>query len=135
MRPIASIPRAHGVIQNGRLTLLGWACRIVPMLKLDTSRRLQIATLKTWLAAILHRRPPDAWIGLTTVEPDRPVRFVCPSDVSVTCVFGTAWITTGAETRDVVLNLGQRHVASRNARLFINGMPRCVLHLEPKARS
>jgi hypothetical protein len=104
------------------------------MLHLDASRCLHMAPLKAWVASLIHKRPSTAWSSLITVERGQPVRFVCSADVSVTCVSGTAWITTAAETRDVVLEPSQRHVAARSARLFINGMPRCVLRFEPAAR-
>ncbi|WP_404977629.1 DUF2917 domain-containing protein [Aquincola sp. J276] len=68
--------------------------------------------------------------SLVVVEPGRPVRLVCPADVAVTCVAGIAWITTAGDTRDVVLAQGDRHLAARRARLFINGMPGCVLRVE-----
>lgn len=64
------------------------------------------------------------------VEWGRPVRVVCPASVAITCVAGTAWITTALDTRDIVLAPGDRHLADRRARLFINGMPRCVLRVE-----
>lgn len=93
-----------------------------------------MTTLRAWATSHVRKLQSDAWIGVTTIEPDQPVRFVCPTDVSVTCVSGTAWITAAAETQDVVIEPGQRHVAARGARLFINGMPRCVLRFEPAAR-
>ncbi|WP_375136420.1 DUF2917 domain-containing protein [Aquincola tertiaricarbonis] len=68
--------------------------------------------------------------SLVVVEPGRPVRLVCPADVTVTCVAGIAWITTARDTRDVVLAQGDRHLAAHRARLFINGMPGCVLRVE-----
>jgi hypothetical protein len=65
-----------------------------------------------------------------TLERDRPVCFVCPADVRVRCLAGTAWITTEGDTRDVVLEAGQVHPASRGHRLFVNGLPRCTLRIE-----
>lgn len=61
------------------------------------------------------------------VEQGAPLRLVCRSTVQVRCVAGTAWITTAGDTRDVVLGLGQIHVARHGDRLFINGMPQCRL--------
>jgi hypothetical protein len=87
--------------------------------------------LRRWLASFKRRPAPDAWHDLAIVEPGHPVRHVCMAGVALTCVSGTAWITTGSDTRDVVLGPGERHVAAGRARLFINGMPRCVLRIEP----
>ena len=64
-----------------------------------------------------------------TVMKKQPVRYVCPADVRVTCLSGTAWITTEADVRDVVLEAGQAHDAIRGARLFINGLPFCELRI------
>lgn len=64
------------------------------------------------------------------VEQGQPVRLVCPASVTITCVAGVAWITTALDARDVVLAPGDQHRAARRARLFINGMPRCVLRVE-----
>lgn len=72
----------------------------------------------------------DARSRLHIVD-DRPMRLLCPADLSVTCVSGIAWLTIAGDTRDVVLHPGQRHVAARRDRLFINGMPECVLQVEP----
>ena len=104
------------------------------MLNLNTSLRAHMATLKARVASLMCKRTPDALSGLTTIEPNQPMRIVCPSNVVVTCVSGIAWITAAKETRDVVLEPGQRHVAARKARLFINGMPRCVLRFELEAK-
>ncbi|ATU67112.1 DUF2917 domain-containing protein [Piscinibacter gummiphilus] len=83
------------------------------------------------MAPISSARPQaDGWSQLFTMEPGTPVRLVCTAEVSVTCLSGTAWITTASDTRDVVLTPGQRHVAARRDRLFINGMPRCVLRFD-----
>jgi len=65
-----------------------------------------------------------------TVHRNFPVRLVCPADACVACVSGTAWITTEADTCDVVLQAGQLHRASGGDRLFINGMPVCELRIE-----
>lgn len=65
------------------------------------------------------------------VNKTHPVRHVCPTDVRVTCLSGTAWITTEADLRDVVLESGQAHDAARGARLFINGLPCCELRIAP----
>jgi len=75
------------------------------------------------------RQQADGWNQLCTIE-TTPVRLVCTAEVSVTCLSGTAWITTASNTRDVVLTPGQQHVAARSDRLFINGMPRCVLRFD-----
>lgn len=64
-----------------------------------------------------------------TVKKTHPVRYVCPADVRVTCLSGTAWITTEADFHDVVLEPGQAHDATRGARLFINGLPFCELRI------
>jgi Protein of unknown function (DUF2917) len=64
-----------------------------------------------------------------TVKKTHPVRYVCPADVRVTCLSGTAWITTEADIHDVVLEAGQAHHAIRGARLFINGLPICELRI------
>ena len=83
------------------------------------------------LAPIFPARPQaGGWRQLCAVEPGTPVRLVCTAEVFVTCLSGTAWITTALDTRDVVLTPGQQHVAARRDRLFINGMPRCVLRVE-----
>jgi hypothetical protein len=71
----------------------------------------------------------DGWSQLCTIEAI-PVRLVCTTEISITCLSGTAWITTASDTRDVVLTPGQQHVAARRDRLFINGMPRCVLRFD-----
>jgi len=75
------------------------------------------------------RKRTGGWSQLCTIE-TTPVRLVCTAEVSVTCLSGTAWITTASDTRDVVLTPGQKHVAARRDRLFINGMPRCVLRFD-----
>ena len=74
------------------------------------------------------RKQTDGWSQRCTIE-TTPVRLVCTAEVSVTCLAGTAWITTASDTRDVVLTPGQQHVAARRDRLFINGMPRCVVRI------
>ncbi|WP_341890169.1 DUF2917 domain-containing protein [Variovorax sp. YR752] len=66
-----------------------------------------------------------------TVEKAHPLRYVCPVDVRLTCLSGTAWITTEADIRDVVLETGLTHDATRGARLFINGLPFCELRIAP----
>lgn len=66
---------------------------------------------------------------LITVMKSHPVRYVCPADVRVSCLSGTAWITTEADVHDVVLEAGQVHDATRGARLFINGLPFCELRI------
>jgi Protein of unknown function (DUF2917) len=101
------------------------------MLHLTTSEQSRPATLREWAAWFMRKPVPEAWCGVTTVQVGQPVRFVCPANICVTCLSGTAWITTAADIRDVVLVPGQRHVASRRDRLFINGMPRCVLRFDP----
>jgi len=63
------------------------------------------------------------------VQKDAPVRFVCPAAVRVTCLSGTAWMTTEGDLRDAVLEAGHTHVAARGDRLFINGMPDCQLRI------
>jgi len=75
------------------------------------------------------RQQAHGWRQLCTIE-TTPVRLVCTAEVSVTCLSGTAWITTASDTRDVVLTPGQQHVAARRDRLFINGMPCCVLRFD-----
>ena len=90
-------------------------------------------TLSAWMAPFSAGRPTPCWRERRTVEDGEPMRLVCPTPIAVTCVSGTAWITTGADTRDVVLETGQQHVAARGDRLFINGMPRCVLHFETRS--
>jgi len=77
------------------------------------------------------RKQTDGWSQRCTIE-TTPVRLVCTAEVSVTCLAGTAWITTASDTRDVVLAPGQQHVAARRDRLFINGMPRCVLRFDSR---
>jgi hypothetical protein len=67
-----------------------------------------------------------------TVTKAQPLRHVCPADVRVTCLSGTAWITTEADVCDVVLDTGQAHDAARGARLFINGLPFCELRIAPR---
>lgn len=67
-----------------------------------------------------------------TVTKAHPVRHVCAADLRVTCLSGTAWITTEADVRDVVLEAGQAHDAARGARLFINGLPSCELRFAPR---
>jgi hypothetical protein len=68
-----------------------------------------------------------------SVPRDDPVRYVCPADVRVHCLSGTAWITIEGDTRDIVLQAGQCHAASRRDRLFVNGLPRCELRIETTA--
>lgn len=64
-----------------------------------------------------------------TVNKAQPLRYVCAADVRVTCLSGTAWITSEADIHDVVLQTGQAHDATRGARLFINGLPFCELRI------
>lgn len=104
------------------------------MSHLDATHRPPPALLQHWANSLLRRARLDAWRGLKTIERDQPLRFVCPDDVEVTCVSGTAWITVAADTRDIVLKPGDRHVAARRDRLFVNAMPRCVLRIEPAPR-
>ncbi|HSI59235.1 MAG TPA: DUF2917 domain-containing protein [Ideonella sp.] len=76
-------------------------------------------------------RPPRRFEALSIAARwDRPARFICPTDVRVLCLSGTAWITTDADIRDVVLEAGQVHCAPKRARMFINGMPFCELRIE-----
>lgn len=89
-------------------------------------------TLPAWMAPFTAGRPTPLWRERHTVEDGTPLRLVCPTAIAVTCVSGTAWITTGADTRDVVLEAGQQHVAARRDRLFINGMPTCILQFEAR---
>ncbi len=84
-------------------------------------------------APFVHECPLGTLGRLVRVEPDHPMRMVCPGQVAVTCVSGTAWITIAGDVRDIVLEPGQRHVAAGRARLFINGMPHCVLRIESLA--
>lgn len=86
----------------------------------------------TW-SGFIDRTSPACRIDAVciTVKKTHPVRFVCPADVRVTCLSGTAWITTEAVIHDVVLEAGQAHDAVRGARLFINGLPFCDLHIAP----
>lgn len=95
------------------------------------AQRAPLIDLGKW-ADFFGRRPvPRRFDALSLVVPsDQPVRFVCPADVSVVCRSGTAWITTEADIRDVVLEAGQVHHACRGDCLFINGMPICELRIE-----
>lgn len=86
--------------------------------------------LSGWFGRTRAARPIDA--VCITVEKTHPVRHVCSADVRVTCLSGTAWITTEADIRDVVLETGQTHDATRGARLFINGLPFCELRIAPR---
>lgn len=87
----------------------------------------------TWAGFIDRTRGARAVDAVCiTVTKARPVRRVCTADVRVTCLSGTAWITTEADVRDVVLDRGQVHDAIRGARLFINGLPSCELHIAPR---
>lgn len=87
------------------------------------------------MVPISSARPQaDGWSQLFTIETGTPVRLVCVAKVSVTCLSGTAWITTEGDTRDVVLQPGQHHAGHRHDRLFINGMPRCVLRIESSTK-
>ena len=84
------------------------------------------------LAGVFARkktREPFASLSLA-VGWSLPVRFVCSADLRLSCVAGTAWITAEADTRDVVLEVGQVHVANHGDRLFINGLPSCKLHID-----
>ena len=65
-----------------------------------------------------------------TVHWRKPVRFLCPADVGVACVSGTAWITTTANTRDVVLEAGDCQRASSGDVLVICGLHVCELRIE-----
>ena len=58
------------------------------------------------------------------------MRFLCPADVGVACVSGTAWITTTANICDVVLEAGDCQRASGGDFLFICGMHVCELRIE-----
>jgi hypothetical protein len=100
---------------------------------LNATHRSLPALLQHWANSLLRKARHDAWRGLKAIERDQPLRFVCPDDVEVTCVSGTAWITMAADTRDIVLEPGDTHAAARRERLFINAMPRCVLRIEPVA--
>jgi len=80
--------------------------------------------------SIPARPHTEGWSQLFTIETGSPVRLVCVAEVSVTCLSGAAWITTAGDTEDVVLQPGQHHAGDRHDRLFINGMPRCVLRFE-----
>lgn len=64
------------------------------------------------------------------VSKGAPLRLVCRSAIQVRCLAGTAWITTEGDVNDVVLTLGQRHLAAQGDRLFINGMPDCRLRVD-----
>ena len=88
-------------------------------------------TLNAWMASLANAQP-DGWSRTCTIEAATPWRLVCAAELSVTCLSGTAWITTAGDTHDMVLAPGQHHVASRQDRLFINGMPRCVLQFESR---
>lgn len=87
----------------------------------------------TW-AGLIDRTRPARPVGAVcvTVTKAQPVRHVCPADLRVTCLSGTAWITTETDVHDVVLEAGQAHDAPRGARLFINGLPFCELHIAPR---
>lgn len=79
-----------------------------------------------------HHQTPARRIDAVciTVKKTEPMRYICPADVRVSCLSGTAWITTEADIRDVVLEPGQAHDAVRGARLFINGLPFCELRID-----
>ena len=85
------------------------------------------------LTRLFARGARRAPFGATTITAtrDRAARLVCTTDIRVACASGTAWITTDSDIRDVVLETGEMHRASRGDRLFINGMPDCELHVEP----
>ncbi len=86
--------------------------------------------LRTLTRLFARSEKPEPIGGVTaTVQSAHPLGFVCSTDIEVACVSGTAWITTEADTRDVVLEAGQVHIASSGNRLFINAMPVCELRM------
>lgn len=70
---------------------------------------------------------------VATVERSQPIEFHCPADVRLICLSGTAWITTHADSEDVVLKPGQVHLAAGGDHLFISGIPQCRMLVEPIA--
>lgn len=129
------IPRSHAGIRNRCLTISRPPRQIERMLKLIASKRPNLAFFRKLLVMLLRKRQVNARSSETNVEPDQPVRIVCSSDVSVICMSGVAWITVARETQDIVLKTGERYIAARKARLFINGMPRCLLRFESVLQS
>ena len=103
--------------------------------ELHALQRPPMKTLTLWVTTFRNHRHTHGGSRMRTVEADTPLRLVCDATTSVTCLSGVAWITTAADTRDVVLQPGQQHVAARKARLFVNGMPRCVLRFESASDS
>lgn len=94
--------------------------------------RARFVKLRKWLGLLARGRTVVPFDAVSiTVHWRVPARFLCPANVRVTCVSGTAWITTTANTHDVVLQAGEWQRASSGDCLYICGMPVCELWIEP----
>lgn len=93
-------------------------------------------SLRTDLGLLTWERELTLFEATTiSVQREFPVSFVSRSPVDVICLSGIAWITTERSICDVVLVAGQIYAAVRGDRLFINGMPECLLRIGPVVTS
>ena len=56
-----------------------------------------------------------------------------PQRWRIECLSGCAWITQDGDPRDTLLSSGQSHVAQHPARLLLQALDDCALHIRPAA--
>jgi hypothetical protein len=56
-----------------------------------------------------------------------------PAGVRLTCTSGTAWVTQGHQSRDIVLYPGQVLVLGRRKPVYISALQKCALRVDGPA--
>jgi len=78
--------------------------------------------------------PPIAELvqgGGLLLQRNRFVRLHNAQGWRIDCVSGSAWITQDGDRQDTLLAAGQSHVARRAARLLVQALDDCALHIAP----
>jgi Protein of unknown function (DUF2917) len=75
--------------------------------------------------------PPAGSGAASALRKGALISIARPRAFSVECVRGLIWITHDNEPHDILLSAGQRHVATSNARMIVQGLERSALRIQP----